>query len=390
MHRVASGQPDTPSATASAKPTASVAKISTNPPTGAVAVAPDAPVSVQVDNGRLQTVTLAGPDGTPVTGQLGPMSDTWTSTGYLALATSYTFSVTAVDPAGLSTSATSTFTTMPAPADPERVRVSPLDSETVGVGMPVVLYFTHPVIDRVAVERRLSVTSTPAVVGGWYWMSDTELHYRPQAYWPAGASVTVNIPLNGVNAGAGIYGDQDRVINFKIADHAMVSTVDIAGHSMTVTRDGATVATYPITSGKPGWETRDGAMVVLEKWPDKEMNAATIDVPPGSPEYYDLLHVLYALRLTWSGEFVHAAPWSVGAQGSANVSHGCVGLSTDNAKAFFDMTTRGDIIDVVNSPRPLEQGNGYTDWNLSWPDWLRGSALYGPTAQQTATATITP
>ena len=45
------------------------------------------------------------------------------------------------------------------------------------------------------------------------------------------------------------------------------------------------------------------------------------------------------MRLTYSGEFLHAAPWSVGSQGYANVSHGCTGMSTANAQWLYDLAT---------------------------------------------------
>ncbi|MFD0528037.1 L,D-transpeptidase [Kitasatospora arboriphila] len=95
----------------------------------------------------------------------------------------------------------------------------------------------------------------------------------------------------------------------------------------------------------------------------------------GSADSYDL-QVEWATRVTWSGEYVHAAPWSVGSQGKANVSHGCTGMSTENAKWFFDNTRVGDIVQVVNSlGHEMEPfGNGYGDWNISWTDYVKHSA----------------
>ena len=43
----------------------------------------------------------------------------------------------------------------------------------------------------------------------------------------------------------------------------------------------------------------------------------------------------FAQRLTWGGEFIHAAPWSEGQQGSVNVSHGCVNVSMANGDWLF-------------------------------------------------------
>ena len=104
------------------------------------------------------------------------------------------------------------------------------------------------------------------------------------------------------------------------------------------------------------------------------MDSATVDIPKGSPDAYKLT-VKDAMRLTWSGEYLHAAPWSVGSQGVANVSHGCTGMSNANAQWMFNHSLVGDVVKYVNSTRPLEQGNGYTDGNIPWTQWLAGSAL---------------
>jgi len=154
---------------------------------------------------------------------------------------------------------------------------------------------------------------------------------------------------------------------------SMVSTVDVNKHQMVVKRDGKVWATIPVTTGKGGFLTRSGTKVISEKYTMKVMDAATTGISQGSSEYYRL-DVPYAMRVTNSGEFVHAAPWSTGSQGSANVSHGCVGMSMTNAKRLFYNTLVGDV-KVVGSPRELEPGNGWTDWNVSWKDWLKGSAL---------------
>lgn len=344
------------------------------PAAGASAVPPDEPVVVTAAQGKLELVRLLGPDG-EVGGTLGPDATSWISAGVLAIGAAYTLSATGTDRFGLDRTVTSTFTTLtPGDGQTVRARVSPLDGETVGVGMPVVLYLTAPVEDRAAVEQRLSVTSTPPVEGAWHWVTDIELHWRPRDLWPAGAQVSVDIPLAGVRVGAQRWGDQDRVISFAITEQAVTSIVDLTGKNMLVYRDGELLRTLPVTAGKPGWETRNGTKVVLSKEAERVMDAETVGIDPADPEYYRI-DVQYALRLTWSGEFVHAAPWSEGTQGDANVSHGSVGLSTADAAWLYDLTTRGDIVRVIGSPRPLELGNGYTDWNLDWDEWLAGSAL---------------
>src|SRR5262249_42322878 len=192
----------------------------------------------------------------------------------------------------------------------------------VGVGMPLRVVFTKKVTDRAAVERALEVTSSIPVEGAWRWFSATEIHYRPKSYWPAGAHVSVTFHLAGVDAGGGGWGDHDRSYAFDITPVATVSTVDITAHTMTVRRDGQVARVIPITTGKDGYLTRGGTKVIITKERTRLMDSATVDIPPDSPDAYHIT-VEYALRLTWSGEFVHAAPWSVSHQGHENVSHGC-------------------------------------------------------------------
>ena len=381
--------------TASDRPTASIAEITIAPAEGAVDVAPDVPVTVTASNGQLSAVEVAGPSGA-VAGSLTPDRATWTSTAPLALGASYTVAVTAVDPYGLESTMSSTFTTL-TPADANRldVSMSPLEGETVGAGMPVVLYLSDPVVEdyRAAVEAQVSVTSTPPVEGAWSWINDEELHWRPRELWPGGTTVSVDVDIEGVRAGEALWGGQplsDRPVRtFMITPKATNSVVDLTAKTLSVYQDGALArAPIPITGGKPGWETRGGTKVILEKFEQKTMDAATLGVDPNDPEYYSLT-VDYALRVTWSGEFIHSAPWSVGQQGEALVSHGCVGMSEADAAWFYDITTKGDIVTVTGSPKALEPGNGYTDWNLSWDQWLAGSAIV-PSAPPTTTSPPAP
>ncbi len=268
------------------------------------------------------------------------------------------------------------FTTQPLTLDQQTYpSVAPLQGETVGVGMPVIVTFDIPVSDRAAVERHLDVQSNPDVTGTWHWLSDTEVHYRPKSYWPSGTKVSVDVNINGVDAGNGIYGQEDRHVSFRVGD-SIISTINVATHQMNVDINGKTARTVPITAGMPGFTTRSGIKLIVEKFEVKRMDAATVGIQPGDPEYYNIPDVRYAMRVTYSGEFLHAAPWSVGYQGSSNVSHGCVGMSTDNAAWLFGLSHRGDVVKTINSGRPLEQGNGWTDWDMSWKDYKAGSALH--------------
>ena len=357
-------------------PSGSAVQVSVTPAGGTTGVRPDAVVRVRASDGRLTTVDVRPQrGGDPLTGVLSQDGSTWTlgSGTVLALSTEYVVETHAVDAGGRGRTGRWTFTTLRPKAELSTV-VTPGDGALVGVGMPLRVVLTEKVTDRAAVERALSVTSTIPVEGSWHWFSAKEVHYRPKTFWPAGAHVSVTFRLAGVDAGGGVWGDHDRSYSFDITEHAMVSTVDVTAHTMTVRQDGSVLRVIPVTTGKDGYLTRGGTKVIITKERTRLMDSTTVDIPPDSPDAYHLL-VAYALRLTWSGEFVHAAPWSVAHQGHENVSHGCTGMSNENAAWFYGISHIGDVVRYVHSTRALEQGNGYTDWNLSWSQWTAGSAL---------------
>jgi lipoprotein-anchoring transpeptidase ErfK/SrfK len=220
----------------------------------------------------------------------------------------------------------------------------------------------------------MTVTSTPRQVGSWRWLSSTEAHWRPKSYWEAGSEVSVDVDINSVDAGNGIYGQESRHVEFQVGD-AHVYKVNAQTHQMQVFSNGRLLRTLPITTGKPGFTTRSGTKVIIEKFRVKRMNSETVGIDRDDPEAYDIDDVEYAMRVTYSGEFIHAAPWSVGSQGSANVSHGCTGMSTADAGWLYGMTVRGDVVEYTGTDRPMTLTNGYGDWNASFADWKSGSAL---------------
>ena len=264
----------------------------------------------------------------------------------------------------------------PRGARPLTATVTPSNRAVVGVGMPVIVRFgtTITPAQRPAIQRALALTSTPAVVGSWSWTGAREVHYRPMRYWPAHTSVTVRLALDHVRASTTTdWRFRNRTLTFTTGD-AVISRIDITAHRMVVQRNGRTVMSIPITAGKPGFVTRSGTKVVMEKYRTKIMDAATTGTPRGSSNYYRI-KVQYAMRVTNSGEFLHAAPWSVASQGRANVSHGCVGMSTANAARLYAMSRIGDPVVVTGTTRGIEPGNGWTDWNRSWARWKAGSAV---------------
>lgn len=355
-----------------ATPTVSTARLTITPADDQADVEPSAPVVVTAADGTIDTVSVSAVDGEKLEGTVDASGTRWTADAPLAFGTRYVVTATAVDGNGVGTTSTAAFRTLK-PAKTVETSISPLSGSTVGVGMPIIVRLSEPVTDRAAVQRALTVRNSKNVTGVWSWISDEELQFRPQKYWPAGTDVSLDVGLTGVKAGPKVWGDETRTVSFTVGD-AMISTVDVKKKQMTVRRNGKVQRTIPITTGKAGFLTRGGTKVISEKHRTKIMDAATVGTSTDSAEYYRL-EVEYALRVTWTGEFLHAAPWSEGSQGAANVSHGCVGMSMSNGKWLFNNSEVGDVVEVVNSTRELEPGNGWTAWNVSWSDWVAGSAV---------------
>ncbi|MCX4539527.1 Ig-like domain-containing protein [Streptomyces sp. NBC_01565] len=340
-----------------------------------------------VEPGQLTDVTVHDAHGRYVGGALGPKNRRWTNTEPLRAGEVYTVRVGAQDAAGTPVGATMAFRTAP-PADEGRLTVEfGPRAGTYGAGQIVTASLSHPVpaSDRTArarLERALQVTSEPAVEGAWHWVDDSTLHYRPRTYWPAHAVVRVRSGLDGVEVGEHDYGGPSDSLQLTIGDRVEAVT-DSAAHEMAVRRNGRLLRTIPVTTGKAGFRTRSGVKVVLGKEYKVRMRGDTVGIQRGTSEFYDL-PVSYATRVTWSGEYVHAAPWSVEAQGEENVSHGCTGMSTENAAWFFEQVREGDIVEVVNSGgEEMEPfANGIGDWNLDWAAWQAGSALVGAGASE--------
>ncbi|MFG3490475.1 Ig-like domain-containing protein [Streptomyces sp. NPDC047972] len=334
--------------------------------------------------GVLADVTVTDQRGRRVAGTANADGTRWTSTAPLPAGARYAARLV-VERAGALGSdrhrARLDFRTAAAPAG-ERLTVvfGPDDGGTYGVGQPVTAELSHPVPAdepeaRRVVERALLVRSEPRVDGAWHWVDSDTLHYRPPVYWPAGTTVRVRSGLEGTRITGGLYGGPSHPVTFTTGSRIEAVT-DVAALRMTVFRDGEPLRTLPVTTGKAGYRTRGGTKVVLGKEPLVRMRGDSIGITRGDPDYFDL-KVRWATRVTWSGEYLHAAPWSLDAQGSENVSHGCTGMSTGDAAWLFATVREGDVVRVVNGHgEPMTPfDNGFGDWNLGWPEWLRGSAL---------------
>jgi lipoprotein-anchoring transpeptidase ErfK/SrfK len=335
----------------------------------------DVPASTEIAftsrNATKTTVEVKDASGNTVKGRLTD-DGTWLPDRQLAYGTTYTATVTATGDDGRPATATSTFTTMAKPS--KQVRVSSFlgDGQVVGVGMPLIVRFSRgiPKDYRDDVQRRMTVTSTPAQEGIWHWVSPTEVRYRPKTYWKANTRISYKIQTGGLPMGDGYYGRNDLTVDIKTGP-ALLMTVDNKTKTMTVTRDGKVIKTIPVSLGKKSTPSSSGTMVIIEKKAKTVFD--TRDEPDPANRY--VVDIEYAQRLTWGGEYIHAAPWSVGDQGRRNVSHGCVNMSTENARWLFNQTRVGDPVVVKGTERKLQHGNGWTDWNLSWDEYVKGSAL---------------
>jgi lipoprotein-anchoring transpeptidase ErfK/SrfK len=344
--------------------------VTVRPADKATKVRPDTKISVTSQGGTLTAVKVVDEEGEPVPGKLNAEQTAWQASRNLAPGTTYTVSVQAKGDDG-PTSRRSTLTTLTVPKSRQLKpsTISPLDGWTVGIAQPLVVGFNHPVKNRAEVQQALRVVTKPAVKGAWYWIDSEYVHYRPAKFWPAGTKVTLHADVTGVDAGGGYWGAQSRTRSFTIGRAQMIR-VDVVKKRLWVVRGGKTLRTFPVSTGKKGWETRNGIKVIMEKVTDKKWTNESIQ----APEEYTLFSD-YAMRMTNSGEFIHDAPWNVGNIGAANTSHGCVGLYPRDMAWLFARTIPGDPVVVTGSPRRYtEIWNRYMDWNVPWRTWAAGNA----------------
>ena len=353
----------------------SAAEITASIPANATGVKVNRSLRLNVTDGSFRTVTVTGDSGR-LDGSLSQDKLSWQSTSRLQPGETYRVRGVAVDKRGEQAVYRSRFSTQDLSLDQQAFpSFFPLPGSTVGVGMPAIIRFDVPITDKASIEKHLHVTSEPAQPGAFHWISDTEVHWRPEAYWQPGTKVTVDADIDSIPAGNGIFGQKSRTSTFTIG-RSMVSKVNTKTDQMRVFRDGKLIRTIPITTGQqPKYTTRSGIKVIVEKYRKKRMNSETVGIDPNGPDGYNIAGVEYAMRITYSGEFVHAAPWSVGSQGHANVSHGCTGMSTANAEWLYNQTLIGDVVEYTGTDRPMTLSNGIGDWNLPFAEYAKGSAL---------------
>lgn len=344
-----------------------------SPTAGALKVPWKGPLTLAVTNGTLRSVTATGPQGA-VAGRLE--ATRWTGTTSLLPSSTYALHAVVADAAG-GTSDIERKVTTSAATTVLHTSLSPDGDSPVGVGSPVILRLDHPLRSataRAALLKHLTVTTTPAVAGAWRFFSSTELHYRPATYWQPGTTVQVKADLRSWRVpGTDTWGSSHvTTAGFHVGD-SLISTVDISAHTMTVRRNGQVLRTVPVSTGRDKYPTKGGVHIVLTVEREHLYNSATVGIPTASPDgYFEKLP--YSMRISNGGAFVHANPATVKYQGHLNVSHGCVNLSLADAKWFYTISQRGDIVDIIHAVvAPVLSDPGMADWNYSWASWQAGS-----------------
>lgn len=350
----------------------------TVPVAGSNPINPSTPIVVKADRGQLAAVSVhaAGSDGPAIAGTLAADDLSWTSTDPLKYGTSYTVVADGVNTVGVKAEKTFTVATMAASrtAYANVVPAPELVAATgIGVGQPMVFQFTSPVLNKAAVQEHLHVTTTPAQPGAWYWVDNKDVHYRGPSYWQPGTKIHMEADVLGVDLGNGVLGAENNTADYTVHD-AIVAKADGATEQLTIFDNGQQINTMPMSLGSPGFPSHEGPHVISDKQPTITMDSCTYGVCQGQPGYYKE-KVDLDERISNDGEFVHSAPWSVGQQGSHNVSHGCVNLSPANAQWFFDHFGIGDVVEITNSGGPtLPVWDTYGDWEVPWQTWQTGNA----------------
>ena len=344
----------------------------------------DRGVTVRAAGGKVQRVQVRT-GKYRLAGKTDRAGTTWRSKWALHPGRRYTVTAVAVNADGRRTTKTARFTT----AKPKRTitaKVTPGDGllmpgagKSYGVGMPIMVDFSTAVPNRKAVEKSFEVRAEKPVEGAWHWLNRRQAIFRTKKYWPRDQKVEFTAHLAGVRAGKGLYGTRNVTSGFTIGDR-QVLTVNTKTHQSVFKRNGKKKRKMAISAGRGtdrSTTTTNGIHLAMSREYHVVMDSTTIGIPKGRPGYYRL-DVNYAVRISDSGEYTHSAPWSVGSQGAANVSHGCVNLSPSNAKWWYDRAQLGDIVKITGTKRDLEVDNGWGFWQSDWDDWVKGGALDEP------------
>ncbi|MGS0685213.1 Ig-like domain-containing protein [Nakamurella sp. GG22] len=353
-----------------------VASISARPALNSKGLSPSQPIAVTVDKGTFDDVTLKNPEGTLVDASVSEDGTTFTVDEVLGFGKTYSLGGTATGTDGKKVPVKGTFTTVGTDTQ-VRNTINPVDGAVVGVAAPISVTFGVEPQDKALIQKNVSVTTTPKVVGSWGWVQHDDgrwsLDYRTKDYWPADTKVHVEAKIYGLKLADNAYVGSDLTTDFTIGRNQVV-IADVNSHELVVERDGKAVAKYPASYGRgedtgdPNLITRSGTHVVNEFFETKLMN---------NPRYgYSNQPEKWAVRISNNGEFIHANPASTAAQGSSNVTHGCVNLSLADAEAYYKSAIWGDPVEVSGTSVKLgpEDGEIYI-WAMSYDEWQGLSAL---------------
>ncbi len=406
--------PGTPSTVAvgSATPTPVPISLDVTPTDGSSGVGLDQPVTVSASNAVINTVKIEE-NGAPISlgGTMSVNDELWQYQGGLAVDATYTVTAVANNQEGSEATATATFSTITSAKRLLSTVEYLSNGQTVGVGMPIELRFNAdiPQAEQQNVIDHIAVVSSPAQPGGWHWFAPNEVHYRPESWWQPGTQVAVDAELNGVDAGNGYWGMGDWSLGFTVgAEH--VTLVNTQTRIMRVydgnpSAGGQLLHTWPTNTGKTGYYTINGTLVVLYHSPVVKMQSCpTFETyaacHPGGSEYYDE-NVYDDTAISSDGYFIHAAPWACGGNTcnlftggrAVNSSHGCVNLSTVNAVTYYSWSLPGDVVEVSGSPLGASFSDGEGDWQTPWSDFVQGGqdvAAATPAASPSSTASAGP
>jgi len=283
---------------------------------------------------------------------------------------------TASSGAASSPSAAPTMSSAAPSGAPVHVRLYQSDGRTYGVGMPIIAYLSKKITDGkpFATATKVTVNGVQAT-GAWFFQKSgtrpgypLEAHYRLEGYWPAHATIALDLPLKGLSAGTGLVFNDSLTLKMNTGAKN-ITTVDGATERLTLTTDGAVKFRFPVSLGKAATPTFTGTKVLMERDKVKRMVGTT----PG--DLYDL-QVPWSVRLTNSGEFIHAASWNGGNIGQRSTSNGCTNLNVDAAQQYFNFAKIGDVAVYVNTGgAPMPVWDGYGDWNLPWTQWTSGGSV---------------
>ncbi|HEX7992752.1 MAG TPA: Ig-like domain-containing protein [Streptosporangiaceae bacterium] len=340
-------------------------QLSITPASGSSDADPAKGITVTATKGTIKSVNISGDDTgvRAVTGTFNSSKTVWHSSWTLPLFRTLTVTATAADSSGHSVTQSSTFKTL-RPAHTFVTHIFEGYKAHYGVGMPIMLTFSAPIKNRAAVERSLQITTSKPVVGAWYWDNSQTLSFRPRDYWPAHTNVSFVGHLDGIEGSKGVYGNHTLTQDFSIG-RSLIVVASTHRHHMWLYKNGKLLRHWPISTGRPGDDTPNGTYLTIEKGNPVLMKG---------PGYR--IKVPWSVRFTWSGDYLHDAYWSVGQQGFENVSHGCVNMPPAAAKFYYKLSVPGDPVTIVGSPRGGVWDNGWTQWFLSWPQLVKGSALH--------------